>query len=289
MLIRAGLYVFAPFAILGVLLNIAWGLFATTLLFRFMSRATQNRVIRFWSRALLRIVGVRYVFHGETPDLALARMGANAQGHGLMLLANHVSWLDIHAIHATVPTCFVAKAEIARWPVLGTLAARTGTLFVERGRRRAVHAMNHSIMERLRQGEIVGVFPEGTTTGGDTLLPFHANLIQPALDVGAQLRPLALRYTENGRRSRTAAYTDGDHLLQSLWRIVTMPRLKVDVYWLPPLPQDVERRHEAGRLAREAIADTLGIALDAMSVSPAGRVDSVTADTAPRSAVDPAN
>ncbi len=258
---RSALYLLAPLAMARLLLTIAWGLVAVVLVFRFLPMAVRNRVIRFWSRTLLRVLGVRLIVHGEGPDLQRARTGLSADGHGLMLLANHVSWLDVHALNSVVPARLVAKAEIARWPLLGLLARSSGTLFVERGRRHAVHAVNQKIAEHLQQGETIGVYPEGTTTDGHTLLPFHANLMQPALDVHAQLRPIALRYTQDGKVCRAAAYTGGDHLLASLWRILTTPRVVLDVHWLPPLPTDIERRHDAARLAREAIAAALGINL----------------------------
>jgi 1-acyl-sn-glycerol-3-phosphate acyltransferase len=290
MLYRLALYVIAPFAVFGLLLNIAWGLATALLLFRFMSQATRNRLIRFWSRVLLLTVGVRLVIRGEGPDRSLAQTGLGAGTHGLMLLANHVSWLDIYAINATVPTRFVAKAEIADWPVIGTLVASIGTLFVERGRRHAVHAINQVVVRRLKLGETIGVYPEGTTTEGDALLPFHANLVQPAIDVQAQVRPVAIRYTQAGALSRAAAYVGDDHLLVSLWRVVTAPRLTVEVHWLPPLPPGMAKRHDAARLAREAIAHALAIRLaPAGATSPVRPQDPVPADTAPESAADPAN
>jgi 1-acyl-sn-glycerol-3-phosphate acyltransferase len=293
MLYQLALYVLAPFAIFGLLLHIGWGLFTTVFLFRFMSRAMRNRLIHFWSRVLLLIVGVRLVVHGEGPDKRLAATGMTPQTSGLMLLANHASWLDIYAIHATVPTRFVAKSELARWPVLGTLIAGTGTLFVERGRRHAVHAMNLGIAQCLRAGETIGVFPEGTTGDGSTLLPFHANLMQPALDTGAQLRPVALRYTQDGNSSRAAVYIGDDHLLVSLWRVVTAPRLLAEVFWLPPLPAGLARRHEAARLAQDAIAAALGVAVDVSArpyrPAPATSADPASAGSAPESAADPAN
>nr|HRK57574.1 hypothetical protein [Burkholderiaceae bacterium] len=105
-------------------------------------------------------------------------------------------------------------------------------------------------------------YPEGTTTDGSRLLPFHANLLQPALDAGAQVRPVALRYTQGGVRSEAAAYTGGIHLLRSLWRIMMAPRLTVEVHWLPALSIGVRRRHELAHQARLTVAEALQISLD---------------------------
>lgn len=263
MLYRWTLYLLAPLTFVRVLLTLTWGLLAVLLLFRFLPQPARDWVIRGWSRTLLRVMGVRLISVGPMPP--------RRSGAGRMLLANHVSWLDVHALNATVPARLVAKSEIARWPVLGLLARNAGTLFVERGRRHAVHAVNHLIAQHLRGGHTIGVYPEGTTTHGRTLLPFHANLIQPALDVQAQLHPVALRYTQWGEYSEAAAYTGGIHLLHSLWRIVTAPALAVEVRWLPPLPAQGKTRHEVAHQARSAIADALQISLeaDAQSSPPA--------------------
>lgn len=260
---RSVLLALAPLTIARLTLTILWGLLVVLLLFPVLPQAARNGVVRLWSRALLWVLGVRVVVRGQGPDRRLARTGLSADGLGMMLLANHVSWLDVHALTAVVPARLVAKAEISRWPVLGLLARASGTLFVERGRRHAVHAVNQKIAEHLRRGETIGVYPEGTTTDGSRLLPFHANLLQPALDAGAQVRPVALRYTQGGVRSEAAAYTGGIHLLRSLWRIMMAPRLTVEVHWLPALSMEAKRRHELAHQARLAVAEALHIRLEA--------------------------
>jgi 1-acyl-sn-glycerol-3-phosphate acyltransferase len=257
-------------------------------------------VIRFWSRMLLGIVGVRVLVRGEPIDPRLAG-GIVPGSAGRMLLSNHVSWLDIYAINAAVPSRFVAKAEIAAWPLAGWLAARAGTLFVERGRRHAVHAINQAVASRLAAGETIGVFPEGTTTDGRELLPFHANLVQPALDAGAEIRPVAVRYVQDGAWAPAAAYIGDMTLLGSLWQVVTTARLVVHVHWLPQLSRELDNRHAVCRAARAAIGGALGVALEgepaavaslgvaivgepaAVAAQPAGVMDpgDGTADTPP--------
>lgn len=271
MLYRSVLHVLAPLNVLRLLLTIAWGLLLVLLTFRFLSQPARNRCIRLWSRTLLRVVGVRLVVCGDVPQGRLAQTGFSPGGRGLMLLANHVSWLDVHAINATVPSRLVAKSEISRWPVLGTLASASGTLFVERGRRHAVHGVNQKIARHLQQGETVGVYPEGTTSDGGQLLPFHSNLVQPALDAQAQVRPVALRYTQYGAHSRAAAFIDNDALVTSLWRVLTAPRLVVELHWLAAVPTHLQKRQEVAQWARASIASALAITLAAVperTVSP---------------------
>jgi 1-acyl-sn-glycerol-3-phosphate acyltransferase len=217
----------------------------------------------------------------------VASTGIAGWSSGRLLLANHISWIDIFSINAVVPTRFIAKAEIGRWPLVGLLVSLAGTLYVERGRRHAVHAINQKVAERLKQGETIGVFPEGTTTDGSLLLPFHANLVQPALDVGGEIRPVALRYTQRGAQTLAAAYVGDDSLVGSLWRIVTTPGLQVDVIWLPPLAAGAATRQAAGQQARAAIAQALGL----HAADPAGDVSPSPhpAGTAAAAASDPAS
>ena len=188
--------------------------------------------------------------------------GAGGEGLGSLLLINHTSWLDVFSIAAVVPARFVSKAEIGRWPLFGWLAIAVGTLFVERGRRHAVVRTNQVLAERLRSGQLIGVFPEGTTTDGSRLLPFHANLVQPAIDLGAPLRPVGVRFTQRGEFSRAAMYIGEMNLMQSLWRVVTAPYLTVELNWLPPIDPPPSTRHAAANAARSAIANALGVPLE---------------------------
>ena len=191
---------------------------------------------------------------------AVRRDGVDTAAPGRLGLANHVSWLDVFAINAVLPCRFVAKAEISKWPLLGVLVARSGTLFIERGRRHAVAAINHAVSQHLKQGETIVVFAEGTTTDGSEVLPFHSNLIAPAIDVGAAIWPIALRYTEQGQRSAAAAFIGEMGILTSLAQILVARELVVQVAVLPPiLPSDALDRHAMARAARTAIAQHLGL------------------------------
>ena len=114
-----------------------------------------------------------------------------------LLLANHISWLDIVAIHAVAPQArFVSKADVLAWPLLGWLIKGAGTLFIERERKRDALRVLHQVAEALKAGDTVAVFPEGTTGDGATLLPFHANLLQAAIATGTPVQRVALRYSD---------------------------------------------------------------------------------------------
>lgn len=209
--------------------------------------AARHRRIAWWSAGVLRCLGI-----------GLDNRSAPAPGAKL-LVANHVSWLDIVAIHAVCPQArFVAKADLRDWPLLDRLIAAGGTLYLRRESKRAALRIVHDMTEALRGGATVAVFPEGTTSDGDRLLPFHANLLQAAIVAKAPVQPMALRYADaQAPVSAAAAYTGETTLAQSVWRIARARDLRVQMQWLPPWPAaTVDRRELAGAL-RQAIEAAL--------------------------------
>jgi 1-acyl-sn-glycerol-3-phosphate acyltransferase len=241
------------------------GLATVFLVFPLVGDAGRERLIATWSRWLMAACGVEVRERCAPGARSLSSMrGRHGPGDGRLLLANHVSWLDIFAIDALAPASFAAKAEIASWPLAGTLVARAGTVFVERGRRHAVHGVIQRMGEKLAAGLRAAVFPEGTTSDGHRLLPFHGNLVQSALNVGAPIVPVGLRYVDpDGEPSHAAAFVGDTTFLASVWRITGHPKLIVEVHAMPaiePAP-GITRQHVA-REARAAIAARLGLPLD---------------------------
>jgi 1-acyl-sn-glycerol-3-phosphate acyltransferase len=282
-LYQIGLYLLAPLTVAAALLHVVLGLVYAALTFGWIGRRGRDAAVVAWSRLLLLIVGVRLqVVHGE-------RVPTPGSAPGSLLLINHTSWLDVFAIAAVAPVRFVAKSEVGRWPVFGWLATLVGTLFVERGRRHAVVRTNHEVSLRLRGGQLIGIFPEGTTTDGSRLLPFHANLVQPAIDLGALLQPVGIRFMQGGSLSFAAMYIDDMNLMQSLWRVAVAPRLAVEVHWLAPLQPPPVNRHAAGRAARAAIAAALDIPLEAGGLSPELSPGADSEDTEPGTRSAPAS
>jgi 1-acyl-sn-glycerol-3-phosphate acyltransferase len=235
------------------------GLFTVTVLFPLSREGFRRAAVRHWSRLLLRCCGLRL---RELP--APQARSLSELPRGRMLVANHISWVDIFAIDALCPASFVAKAEIARWPLIGTLVARTGTLFIERGKRRAVHRMIEHVSRNLQAGGRVAVFPEGTTGDGRCLLPFHANLVQAAVDARVDVVPVGLRYVDmRGGRAQAIDYVGDTTFVESLWRILGARGLCCEVHPLPPIPGDAAlSRHDVAERARAAIAARLGVPLD---------------------------
>ncbi|MEO6430528.1 MAG: lysophospholipid acyltransferase family protein, partial [Nitrosospira sp.] len=152
-----------------------------------LGQSAQRRMAQNWCAGLLAILCIRLRCRGTPP-------GAETQR--VMLAANHVSWVDVHALIAVCPARFVAKAEIRDWPLFGWLSRNVGTLFIERTKRRDTARINEHIGDALTIGDRVAVFPEGTTSDGTLLRHFHASLLQPAIMVAALVYPVAIRYTD---------------------------------------------------------------------------------------------
>ena len=274
-LLGIALALLAPVAMLFILAHVLWGFLVAGLLFPLLPARTSNALVQFWSRVLLLVLGLRLELHLD------ARAGAIAATRGSLLVINHISWVDVFVIAAVTPARFVAKAEIARWPLLGRFARAVGTVFVERRRHHAVAHVNHAVTARLRAGQSIGIFPEGTTTDGSQLLRFHANLVQPAIDARAPVIPLALQYRQDGMPTRAAAFIGEMNLIESMWRILVTPRLTAQLHWLPALDGKQDNRHAIARRARAAIGAAL-VLVDQESYrqEPAARVGEVL-DSAP--------
>lgn len=241
------------------------GLATVLILFPRFGLARRERTIAAWSRWLMRACGAQVRERVAPGAQSLASLcGTSGPGRGRLLLLNHVSWLDIFAIDGLAPASFAAKAEIAGWPLAGTLVARVGTVFVERGRRHAVHAVIGAMSDKLGAGLRAAVFPEGTTSDGRRLLPFHGNLIQSALNARVPMVPVGLRYVDpDGEPSHTAMFVGDDTFLASVWRITGHAKVIVEVHVLPAIePAQGLTRQEAARRARAAIGEHLGLAFD---------------------------
>jgi 1-acyl-sn-glycerol-3-phosphate acyltransferase len=212
--------------------------------------------IAHWAQTFLRILRVELRTTGQVINTG-----------PLLVVANHISWLDILVLLAVQPVRFVSKAEIKAWPLIGWLANNAGTLYIERASRRDALRVVHHIAEALREGQtdpqmarlpasaasIIAVFPEGTTSDGSVVLPFHANLIQAAISAHAPVQAVALTYKDvaTGLHSMTPAYIDDDSLITSVWRFLASPSVQATVHFTPAQQADGrDRRTWAADLQR---------------------------------------
>lgn len=230
----------------GMVLHLLLGVAIVLCLYPWSSEQRQEKLARWWSACIFRWCRMQLHIRGEIP-----------KGPRLFVM-NHISWLDIYALNALKPSHFVAKSEIRGWPLVGLLADRAGTLFIERGRRHAVHAVIHQLALRMKAGHTAAVFPEGTTTRGRDLLPFHANLMQAAIEAGVPVTPVAIRYTHHGVRTEIPAYVDGMSLAASMGQVLATPGMSAELTLLPELhPQDFATRHALAKAAQDAIGQQL--------------------------------
>ncbi|WP_185969581.1 lysophospholipid acyltransferase family protein [Tepidimonas aquatica] len=208
-----------------------------------------------WAQHMLGEVGIQVEVRGTPP----------ADGTGACIVANHISWLDIPALLSVLPCRFVAKDEVARWPLVGTLARRAATLFVQRGHALALRQLHTALCDRLRAGAPVAIFPEGTTTDGSHVRPFFAALLQPAIDTATPVYPVALRYRRSdGLPSPNAWAYHGDMTLwQSIRRVCRQPAGVVEMQWLPPIEPAHVSRQALARRAHAAIVGALTRAQEA--------------------------
>ena len=198
-------------------------------------------VIRTWSRLMMRCFGMR-----------VRRVGTPLPG-GVMFVANHVSWIDITLLHSQRVVGFVAKSEIARWPLVGWLASRAGTIYHHRGDNDSLHGVMHQMLQRLQAGMAIGVFPEGRTNDGRGVGVFHARIFQPAVLANVPAQPVALKYGAGGRAQTTVAFRARENFLQNLWRLLGEPSRPVEVHFLEPVLADEDGRRRMAALSRERI------------------------------------
>lgn len=227
-------------------LHLVYGLLIIALVHPRLAQSRRRYIRQRWSRDLLAILGVRLISGG------IAAQGAR------MLVANHISWLDIIVINAVEPVVFVSKNDLLGWPLIGTLSRHSETLFLQRGSHRSAHAASQSIVEILAAGTSVALFPEGTTTDGSLVLPFRGALLQGALHAKAPVQPVVLGYsTRRGATSRAAAYCGDTSLIESLWSIAAAPSLCVSMTWLAPLPAIGQDRRALARQCETLIRATM--------------------------------
>ena len=239
-------------------LHLLYGAATVAAIYPFVTCARRRWLKQRWSQQLLEILNIRLERYGVAPAPAS------------LLVANHISWLDIYVINAACPSAFVSKDDVRHWPLIGWLAARTETLFLQRGSRRHAHAMSEAVGAVLNGGGNVAVFPEGTTTDGLAVRHFHAALLQPAIDAGRPVQPMALRYlTPQGEYCGAPAYVGDTTLLQCLKAILAQPTIVAALHIMPPM--------DAATRTRRALADAAHglIAAHVQEVYPVAETSSV--------------
>lgn len=201
-----------------------------------------HRVIRWWQGSLVRLFGLR-----------VRRIGKPRPG-AVLFVANHVSWLDISVLHGQAMMGFVAKKEISRWPLVGWLASLAGTIYHHRGSNESLAGVMHQMLQRLQDGEAVGVFPEGRTTSGERIETFHARIFQPAVLGQVPAQPVALRYGAGGAAQTHIAFRPKESFLGNFLRVLGEPSRPLEVHFLEPVAPVEDGRRRMAEACRARIA-----------------------------------
>ena len=237
----------AGWRLLRLLVHALWGLWLVAWRFPRLSSDQQQARVQAWSLGLLACAGITLQLRGRPQ-----RAGP------VLLVANHHSWLDIPVLHAARYCRFISKSDLQDWPIVGTLATAAGTLYIRRESRRDALRMVTSMRDALLAGEVLAVFPEGQTGDGRALLPFHANLLQAALDAGAPVQPVGLRFLDGigGATSDAPSFVGDESFLGSVWRTLKAPGITAVVHFGAP-ERALGRDRRAWSQALHAAVDAL--------------------------------
>ncbi|KQT42162.1 MULTISPECIES: 1-acyl-sn-glycerol-3-phosphate acyltransferase [unclassified Methylophilus] len=244
----------APFLIRGwriarISLHVLIGLTLATLMLPVANRSVRMAIIQWWCRRLLRCFNITLTTSGTVPG---------KDTHGVLFVANHISWVDIHSINSLLPVRFVAKLEVRNWPVFGYLVRKSGTIFINRTRQRDAARVVQLASNALKLRDNLCVFPEGTTTEGDQVLPFKSSLIQAAIDANTIVIPVAICYAQpDGSINHAAAYAGETTMIESMLAFIHMRAPTVHLHFCQPIIARELSRQALAELAHAEITSVL--------------------------------
>lgn len=222
----------------------------------FVGKNPKLLLIKWWCGGLLRAFNIKVVTYGELP-------APNIQG--VMFVANHISWSDIHALNSLIPLRFIAKSDIKSWPVFGYLVTKANTLFIDRSKRQEAGRIVEITAESLIAGDNLCFFPEGTTTDGTgtegaLVLPFKSSVLQAAISANTHVWPVAIRYTnENGSINTEMAYAGETTLVESMQKVIGQKNPVIELHFLEPINTDGQNRRDLTKTAYDAIVAKLSL------------------------------
>ena len=256
-----------------LVLHLLVGLCKCALLFPWLGSAGREQRVQRWSQQLIAICGVKLVLR----NVATKDAGGAVVSPGL-IISNHVSWLDIFVINSVHPCHFVAKSDIRDWPLIGWLCEKTGTIFIARGRQRDVRRIYAGLVRSIHNGDRVAFFPEGTTATQGTVLPFHANLFEAAIEAQVPVQPYALRYLDDDGALHAAADFIGEMTFaESVAVILRNRRLTAELIRLPAISSEGAHRRDLAQAAHSAIKNALTPVVDIADNPPVSNCDPTAA------------
>lgn len=236
-----------------VLLHVFAGVLTCAFIFPFIGSVKREALVRRWSLQLLTLCKVKVRL--------LDQSGGQMPEHAL-IIANHVSWLDIFVINSWQACHFVAKSDIRSWPIAGWLSAQAGTIFLARGKQREVRRIYEGLVHQLKDDKRIAFFPEGTTGPQGGVLPFHANLFEAAIEAEVPILPFAVRYVDvKGQLHPAADFIGEMTFAESMKLILQSGSMTAELIQLPMIATDGAHRREVAQVARESVANALGVNL----------------------------
>ncbi|MGD9804421.1 MAG: lysophospholipid acyltransferase family protein [Hyphomicrobiaceae bacterium] len=234
-----------------VVAHLTKGAATMAFVFPFIGDDKRRRIINRWSDRVLDIFGLTLEVEGEPPP--------RLQEGPILMVGNHISWVDIYAYLSVAEIRFIAKSEVKSWPLIGWFARNIGTIFVERDRPRDAVRVGRELRDALSAGQAVCLFPEGTTTDGSIVLPFSSVLINAAVEVGAPVQPVSIAYRRpDGGPCSRAAFTGDATLIASIWELAGGERSVVKLSFLETIPTSGIDRRALARRAEDAVRASLG-------------------------------
>ena len=210
-----------------IFLHTIIGLIVASAVLPLVNIPQKRSIIQWWCGGLLRAFHIKVVTFGNLPP-------ANTQG--VMFVANHISWADIHALNSLIALRFVAKSDIQRWPIFGYLVTKANTLFIDRSKRQQAGSIVESVSESLKAGDNLCYFPEGTTSEGTQILPFKSSVLQAAINANTQIWPVAIRYINaDGSINTEMAYAGNTSMIESMKMVIAQKNALVELHFLPPI------------------------------------------------------
>jgi 1-acyl-sn-glycerol-3-phosphate acyltransferase len=222
----------------------------------FAKKALRLKLIQWWCKHLLSAFNIRVIASGHVPP-------SNTPPTNTMVVANHISWADIHALNSVVPLRFIAKSEIKTWPIFGYLAIKANALFIDRTKRHDAARIVNATAQSLEDGDNLCLFPEGTTTDGTEIKLFKSSLIQAAIHSNAIILPVAIRYPRpDGSTNTEVAYAGETTLSESMQQVLSQKHPVVELHFLAPIyTKDLAEkdRRTLTRHIQDLISTKLGI------------------------------
>lgn len=218
------------------------GVFVVSLIFPLGTKHFKLGLIKWWCKHLLDIFNVSVISLGDQPP-------SYKTASNNMIIANHISWIDIHAINSILPLTFIAKSDIKSWPIFGYLASKGNVLFIERGKRHHATRIVDITTRHLKTGDNLCLFPEGTTTDGTEIMPFKGSVIQSAIEAQSTIWPVAIRYPHpDGGINTAVAYAGDTTMAQSIQQLLLQKSPVIELHFLAPIStveiadQNISRR-----------------------------------------------